>query len=98
MAEVVDHGGYLGAAHDATGDEGGERDPQRRAEAQPAAGDARGGLPPRVVRQVSVERGADKGPQLPVEGNQQILVQHVPVDAHVIHELRCLMRTISVGA
>ena len=28
-----------------------------------------------------------KAPQLPVEGDQQILVQHVPVDAHVIHEL-----------
>ena len=39
-AEVVDHGGHQkGATHDATGDQGGERDPQRRAEAQPAAGD-----------------------------------------------------------
>ena len=34
-AEVVDHGGHQGAAHDATGDEGRERNPKRRAEAQP---------------------------------------------------------------
>ena len=32
VADVVDHGGYQGAAHNAAGDGGGERDPQRRAE------------------------------------------------------------------
>ena len=55
VAEVVDHGGHRGAAHDATSDACGERDPQRHAEAQSAAGDARGGLPSGVVRQVAVE-------------------------------------------
>ena len=82
VTEVVDHGG-----HDATGDECGERDRQRRAEAQSAAGDARGGLPTGVVRQVSSERSADRGPQLSVKSDQRILVQHVSVDAHVIHKL-----------
>ena len=46
-----------------------------------------GGLPPRVVRQVTAERSADRGPQLSVESDQQILVKEVPIDAHVIHEL-----------
>ena len=63
VAEVVNHGGHQGAAHGATGDECGKRDPKRRAKAQPAAGDARGGLPPGVARQVPVERSADRGAQ-----------------------------------
>ena len=45
-AEVVDHGGHQRATHDATGDEGREREPKRRAEAQTAASDSCGGLPP----------------------------------------------------
>ena len=87
VTEVADHGGHQGAAHDATGDESEERDPQRRAEAQSAAGDACGGLPPGVVRQVPVERGADRGPQLSVESDRRILLQHVSVDARVIQKL-----------
>ena len=47
VAEVADHGGHQGAAHDATGDECGERDAQRCAEAQSAAGDACGPASPR---------------------------------------------------
>ena len=86
-AEVVDHGGDQGAAHDAAGHEGGKRSPECRAKAQPAAGAARGGLPLRVVRQVAAERSADRGPQLSVESDQQILIQNVPVDAHVTHKL-----------
>ena len=63
------------------------RCPPPSVEAQSAAGDARGGLPPRVVRQVPIERSGDRGPQLSVKSDQQHLVQHVPVDAHVIHKL-----------
>ena len=81
MAEVVDHGGHQGTAHDATGDECGERDAQRRTEASPPQ------VTPVVVRQIAVERGADRGPQLSVKGDQQDLIQHVSVDAHVKHKL-----------
>ena len=49
---MVDHGGHQGATHDATGNEGRKRNPERCAEAQPAAGDTRGGLPPRVVQRL----------------------------------------------
>ena len=86
VAEVVDHGGHQGAVHDATGDESRERDAQRRAEAQcrrrPWWLATRSGpaSPP-------IERSADRGPQLPVKSDQQVLVQHVPVDAHVVREL-----------
>ena len=86
-AEVVDRGGHQRAAHDATGDEGRERNPKHRAEAQLAAGDTCGGLPPRVVQQVAAKRGAHRGPQLPVKRDKQILVKEVPIDAHVTHEL-----------
>ena len=41
VAEVVNHDGHQGAAHDAAGDDCGERDAQRRAEAQSAARDSR---------------------------------------------------------
>ena len=72
MAEVVDHGGHQGAAHDATSEKCGERDAQRRAEARSAARDARGGLPPGVAWQVTIERSADRGPQLSVKIDQQV--------------------------
>ena len=68
VAEVVDHGGHQGAAHEAAGDEDGK---QCRAWAQSAAGDVCGGLPPGVVRQVPFERGANRGPQLTVQSNQR---------------------------
>ena len=55
--------------------------------AQPAASDTCGGLPPGVVPQVPVERGADRRPAAAIERDQQILMQHVPIVAHVIHEL-----------
>ena len=46
--------------------------------------------------------GADRGPQLSVTRDQQILVKEVPIDAHAIHELGqvCarLVRTTSVEA
>ena len=86
-AKVVDHGGDQGAAHVAAGHEGGKRDPMRRSEAQHAAGDARGGLPPRVIRQVAAERGARGGSHLPVNGSEQITIEQVTVDPHVIHDL-----------
>ena len=74
-AEVVDPCGDQEAAHDAAGHEGGKRDPKRHAEAQPAAGDTRGGLPPKVIRQVAAERGAHGGSHLPVKGSQQIMIE-----------------------
>ena len=86
-AEVVDHGGDQEAAHDAAGHEGGKRDPKRWAEAQPAAGDAHGGLSTRVVWQVAAGRGAHGGSHLPVRGSQQIMIEQIPVDARVVHEL-----------
>ena len=46
-----------------------------------------GGLPPRVTRQVAAERSARRDPQLPIKRDQQIVVQEVTIDAHVIHEL-----------
>ena len=42
-AEVVDHGGDQGAAHDAAGHEDGKHGPKRRALAHTTAGDACGG-------------------------------------------------------
>ena len=54
-ADVVDHGGNQGTARHAADDDGRESDVERRAQAQAATGDARGGLPPRVVWQVSAE-------------------------------------------
>ena len=82
----------------ALGDEGGERDPQRRAEAQPAAGDACGGLPPRVVWQVSVERGAERRPATPSKAhsclcaafhsNPEDLVAHVLAHSSAKSDLR----------
>ena len=74
-AEVVDPCGDQEAAHDAAGHEGGKRDAKRHAEAQPAAGDTRGGLPPKVIRQVVAERGAHGGSHLPVKGSQQIMIE-----------------------
>ena len=82
-AEVVGHGGHQEAAHDAADHEGGMRGPKRRPDTQPAASDARGGLPPRVVRQVAAERGAHGGSHLPIKGSQQVLIEQVPFDAHV---------------
>ena len=78
---IFDHGGHQGAST--------RCDWRRRRGAQSPAlcGGPLHRLPPRVVRQVLAERGADGGPQLPVEGNQQILIQDVPIDAHVVHEL-----------
>ena len=46
-----------------------------------------GGLPPRVIWQVATERRADRGAELPVQGSQQIVIQDVSIDAHVVHEL-----------
>ena len=86
-AEVVNHNGHQRATHDAAGDENRERDSMRRAEAKPAAGDTRSGLPPRLIRQVAAERGAHRGPQLSIKGGQQVLVKKIPIDAHVILEL-----------
>ena len=76
-----------GAAHDAAGHEGGKRGRKRRAWAQPAAGDARGGLPPRVIRQVAAERGAHGRSHLPIKGSKQVLIEQIPVDARVVLEL-----------
>ena len=72
---MVDPCGDQEAAHDAAGHEDGKRDAKRHAEAQPAAGDTRGGLPPKVIRQVVAERGAHGGSHLPVKGSQQIMIE-----------------------
>ena len=47
----------------------------------------RGGLPPGVIRKVTAERGAHRGAQLPIERSEQVVVQDITVDAHVVHEL-----------
>ena len=86
-AKVIDHGGDQRAAHDAAGNEGRKRGPERRSYAQPVADDARGGLPPGVIRQVATERGAHGGSQLPIKSSQQVVIKQVSVDVHVIHEL-----------
>ena len=38
-----------------------------------------------MILQVTAEGGADGGTQLPIKGNEQVTVQEVTVDAHVIH-------------
>ena len=83
---MTNHSGHQRATHDAAGNEGGKRGPKRRAEAQPAASDTRGGLPPRVIGQVAAERGAHIGSRLPIKGSEQVLVEKITVDAHVVHE------------
>ena len=40
-----------------------------------------------MVRQVATQRVADGGAKLPVERGEQVVVQYVPINAHVIHEL-----------
>ena len=40
-----------------------------------------------MVWQVATERGAHRGAQLPVKGSQQVVVQDVAVDVHVVHRL-----------
>ena len=39
-----------------------------------------------MIWQVTAERGAHRGPHLPIKGGLQVLVKKIPVDAHVIHE------------
>ena len=58
----------VGATHDAAGDKGGKGGSKGRAKAQTTADDPRGGLPPRVVPEVTTEGGAHRGTQLPIEG------------------------------
>ena len=72
-----------------------ERDAQRRAKAQPTTGDARGGLPPGVVRQVPIERSADRGPQLSVKSDQLIMAEH---DARTDAALTRLVATLPPNA
>ena len=40
-----------------------------------------------MVRQVARQRVADGSTKLPIERGEQVVVQYVPIDAHVIHEL-----------
>ena len=39
-----------------------------------------------MIRQVTAERGAHRGPHLPIKGGLPVLVKKISVDAHVIHE------------
>ena len=39
-----------------------------------------------MIRQVAAERGAHRGSHLPIKGSEQVLVEKIPVDAHVVHE------------
>ena len=103
VAEVVDHGGHQGAVHDATGDESRERDAQRRAEAQSAAGDARGGLPPGVVRQVlPLSEALTEARSCPSKATSRSLSSMSPLMRiwYVSLETSAhfLVRTISVGS
>ena len=40
-----------------------------------------------MVRQIARQRVADGGAKLPIERGEQVMIQYVPIDAHVIHEL-----------
>ena len=46
-----------------------------------------GGLPPAVIQQVATKRGADGGAELPIKGSQQIMIQDVSIDTHVVLQL-----------
>ena len=60
---------------------------QGGAKAESASRDPRGGLPPRVIRPVAAEGGADGGAKLPIKESQQVMIQDVAVDARVVREL-----------
>ena len=40
-----------------------------------------------MIWQIAAERGAHGDSHLPVKGSQQIMIEQISVDAHVIHEL-----------
>ena len=95
---MIDHGGNQGTTHDATGDTAGKGDPKGRAWTQPAAGDTRGDLPPRVVRKVAEERSAHRGTQLCIERSDPVVVSplmrmwYMSLDTSA----HCLVSTVSV--
>ena len=70
--------------HDAAGHKSGQGRANGRAKAETAASDPHGGLPPGVIRQVTAKRGADGDAQLPIEGSEQVVIQKVTIDAHVV--------------
>ena len=83
-AEVVNHGGHQ--RRDTAGPiNPGKATPM--AVRRPRPPQATPVVPPGEVRQVPAERDADRGTQLPVEGGQQVVIQHVSVDAHMVREL-----------
>ena len=40
-----------------------------------------------MIQQITAEGGADGGAKLPIKESQQIMIQDVAVDAHMVHEL-----------
>ena len=75
------------ARHDAAGHEGRQGHTNGRAQAKAAASNPCGGLPSRVVGQLTTEGGADGGTKLPLKESQQVVLQDVPNEAHVVHDL-----------
>ena len=45
-------------------------------------------LPPGKIREIARQGGGYGGTKLPIERGKEIMIQNVPIDAHVIHELR----------
>ena len=39
-----------------------------------------------MIRQVARQEVADGGTKLPIERGEQVVVQYVPIDAHMVHE------------
>ena len=64
-----------------------------------------------MIWQIASQRIGDRGAKLPIKRGEQVMIQYVPVDAHVIHELGdistlprqhefsgCVVHTIDSGA
>ena len=86
-AEVIHHGGHKGTRQDATRNKSRESHSDSGTQSQPPNCNTCGRLPPGVIREIARQRGGDRGTKLPIERGEEIMIQNVPIDAHVIQKL-----------
>ena len=84
---MVHHGRHKGTRQDAARNEGWQSHSDSGAQSQAPNGDPCGRLPPGVIREIASQRSSNGGTKLPVKRGKQIMIQDVPVDAHVIQKL-----------